>query len=268
MHFDADYREQVTLRDGRVVVLRLVRPEDKELLRSGFERWSPESRYRRFFSVKTELSDDELRYLTELDGVRHFALGAVTAAGDDGLGIARYICLADEPGVAEAAIAVADHAQGVGLGSLLFQRLVAAAAERGVERFRCEMLAANASMAELVRSLAPTVSIEIASGVMRMEFTLPNVGPTHPPRRAAARQRPVPAPGAGREGRDRAGRALAGLGRAPDPGAPRPRGPDAAPARGGRDRGRRQRRRVTARPRPRRGAATRARSAPSTARGA
>jgi GNAT superfamily N-acetyltransferase len=180
MHFDADYREQVTLRDGRVVVLRLVRPEDKELLRSGFERWSPESRYRRFFSVKTELSDDELRYLTELDGVRHFALGAVTAAGDDGLGIARYICLADEPGVAEAAIAVADHAQGVGLGSLLFQRLVAAAAERGVERFRCEMLAANASMAELVRSLAPTVSIEIASGVMRMEFTLPNVGPTHP----------------------------------------------------------------------------------------
>jgi hypothetical protein len=26
MHFDADYREQVTLRDGRVVVLRLVRP--------------------------------------------------------------------------------------------------------------------------------------------------------------------------------------------------------------------------------------------------
>jgi GNAT superfamily N-acetyltransferase len=131
--------------------------------------------------VKTELSDDELRYLTELDGVRHFALGAVTAAGDDGLGIARYICLADEPGVAEAAIAVADHAQGVGLGSLLFQRLVAAAGRARRRALPLRDARGQRQHAELVRSLAPTVSIEIASGVMRMEFTLPNVGPTTPP---------------------------------------------------------------------------------------
>lgn len=180
MHFDADYLERASLRDGRTVVVRLVRPEDKELLRRGFERWSPESRYRRFFAVKTELNEDELRYLTEVDGTSHVALGAVTEDGADGLGVARFIRLHDEPGVAEAAIAVADHAQGLGLGSLLFQRLVAAAAERGVSRFRCEMLAANASMAELVRSLTPTVSVEIASGVMRMEFMLPQVAPDHP----------------------------------------------------------------------------------------
>ena len=78
MHFDADYCEHARLRDGREVVLRLIRPDDKELLRRGFLAMSPESRYRRFFTIKHELSDDELRYLTEIDGVRHFALGAVT----------------------------------------------------------------------------------------------------------------------------------------------------------------------------------------------
>ncbi|MBK9033668.1 MAG: GNAT family N-acetyltransferase [Myxococcales bacterium] len=180
MYFDAAYQERTTLRDGREVVLRVVRPDDKDRLRRGFGALSPESRYRRFFSVKSDLSDDELRYLTEVDGDHHFALGAVTPDGEHGLGIARFIRIDGEPGVAEAAIAVLDSAQGLGLGALLFQRLVAAAAERGVARFRCEMLGTNAGMGELVRGLAPAVSTEVASGVVRMEFALPTIGPAHP----------------------------------------------------------------------------------------
>ncbi len=189
MFFDADYQEPAVLRDGTEIRLRLIRADDKDLLRRGFLGLSPESRYRRFFSPKQDLSADELRYLTEVDGVRHFALGAVTTDGTDGLGVARFIQLDGEPGLAEAAIAVADHAQGRGLGSLLFQRLVAAAIERGVTRFRCEMLGTNAGMAELVRSLATEASVEVSSGVVRMEFGLPALGPDHPaadpPREAA-----------------------------------------------------------------------------------
>lgn len=180
MYFDADYREPAVLRDGSQVVLRLIRPDDKALLRRGFLALSPESRYRRFFSPKQDLSDAELRYLTEVDGVRHLALGAVTPDEQDGLGVARFIVLDDEPGLAEAAIAVADHAQGRGLGSLLFQRLVAAAIERGVTRFRTDMLGSNASMAELVRSFAPGAAAEVSGGVLRMEFDLPVLGPQHP----------------------------------------------------------------------------------------
>jgi len=180
MFFDADYREPAALRDGCEVVLRLIRAEDKELLHTGFLGLSHESRYRRFFSSKHDLTAEELRYLTEVDGVRHFALGAVSADGAEGLGVARFIQLDGEPGVAEAAIAVADHAQGRGLGSLLFQRLVAAATERGVKRFRCEMLGTNAGMAELARSLATVTSVHVSSGVMRMELDLPVLGPQHP----------------------------------------------------------------------------------------
>lgn len=180
MYFDADYRERAVLRDGTEVVLRLIRPQDKELLARGFARLSSESRYRRFFAVKNDLSADELRYLTEIDQVHHVAIGASTVDGEDGLGVARFIELGEDR-TAEAAIAVADHAQGKGLGSLLFQRLVAAARERGIEKFRCEMLGTNQGMAELVRALAPTASCEIEAGVMRMEFVLPGLEPHHPP---------------------------------------------------------------------------------------
>ena len=180
MFFDADYLEHARLRDGTEVVLRLLRAEDRELLRSGFARLSSESRYRRFFAVKHELTDHELRYLTDVDQRDHVAIGATSADGSLGLGVARCIRLDEDPALAEAAIAVADEISGRGLGSLLFQRLVAAARERGIERFRCEMLGSNQGMAELVRALAPEASCVIEQGVMRMEFALPGLEPRHP----------------------------------------------------------------------------------------
>lgn len=181
--FTLDYLEHAVLSDGTKVRLRLVRPEDKELLRAGFDRWSPQSRYARFFAPKTSLSDDELRYLTECDQENHFAIGA--ARDDDGpdavgLGIARFIRLADRPNTAEAAVAVADEAQGKGLGRLLLLRLVAAANERGVEQFHSEVLGSNASMAALIAQLVPDHSASAGSGVMSMDIPLPQVSPTQP----------------------------------------------------------------------------------------
>src|SRR5580765_7318 len=132
-YFSLDYTERAVLRDGTAVRLRLLAPEDKPALRRGFERLSAESRYARFLAPKTTLSDDELRYLCDIDQEDHFALAAIREDGDGhgepvGLGVARFIRFADRPEVAEAAIAVADEAQHQGLGKHLFLRLVAAAA--------------------------------------------------------------------------------------------------------------------------------------------
>lgn len=183
--FTLDWVEHAVLPDGTPIRLRLIRPEDKDRLRAGFNQLSPESRYARFLAPKTSLSDDELRYLCELDHEHHLA---ITAARDDqpdgeaeGLGIARFIRLTEPPTTAEAAIAVADAAQHRGLGKLLFLRLVAAAAERGVERFRCEVLGSNTGMAGLLAQISPDRSIEVGSGVMSIEVPLPNVTPTAPP---------------------------------------------------------------------------------------
>lgn len=158
--FDAAYLEVVTLKDGRLAALRCVRPSDRALFVNGFRRLSDESRYRRFFTPKPRLSERELDYLTAIDGEHHFALGLALCdeAGeplneDAGLGVARFIRLAEDPDTAESAIAVVDEAQGLGLGRLLFKRLVEAATEREVRRFRTEVLSSNNAMRGLVESV-------------------------------------------------------------------------------------------------------------------
>jgi ribosomal protein S18 acetylase RimI-like enzyme len=149
------------------------------MLRRGFERWSQASRYARFFSAKIRLTDDELSYLCDVDQETHFALGATRE--DDasvGLGIARFIRLPEQeiagPVTAEAAIAVADDVHGQGLGRILLEHLVAAGAERGIERFRCEVLGSNASMQALIEKIAPVRSVEVSAGVMSIDFDLPH----------------------------------------------------------------------------------------------
>jgi GNAT superfamily N-acetyltransferase len=174
--FDADYREEITLADGERVTLRLVRPADKELFVRGIQRMSPESRYLRFFTAKERLSDGELRYLTEVDQERHFALGAVRLDADgheEGLGVARFVALDDAPGVAEPAVAVIDSMQRKGLGRALLARLLAAARERGVERFRCEVLAENTGMLEMLQRVAPGSVAPAGAGLVVVELPIP-----------------------------------------------------------------------------------------------
>ena len=155
------------------MVLRLVRPADKELLERGFARLSPQSRYLRFFTPKSALTDDELRYLTECDHVRHLAIGATTADAREGLGVARFIALEGEPGVADAAIAVIDEMHGKGLGSLLFERLVAAARERGIERVRCDVLGSNTAMQDFLHAHPGARTTRVEAGVVTVEMPLP-----------------------------------------------------------------------------------------------
>jgi GNAT superfamily N-acetyltransferase len=181
-HFTLDYTEHAELRDGTPVLLRLLRPTDKELLRTGFERLSGQSRYARFFTPKTALSDDELRYLTEVDQEDHVAIGAASERDGEqsGLGVARFIRFADRRDTAEAAIAVADHAQRKGLGRLLLLRLIAAARERGIERFRFEVLPSNAAMTTLIAEIAPERTVETADGALSIEIALSDVEPSQP----------------------------------------------------------------------------------------
>ncbi|HYO53008.1 GNAT family N-acetyltransferase [Archangium sp.] len=176
--FHFQYRERLSLPDGTWAELRMVRPEDAALLRDGFERLSPRSRFQRFLSAKPRLSEEELHYLTRVDGERHVALGAVTwspAGREVGLGLARFFRLTDAPEVAEVAITVVDEAQGKGLGRILMDKLVEAARERGVERFEFRVLAGNLPMYKLVQMLAPCEPEQDDDAVC---FSVPLAAPT------------------------------------------------------------------------------------------
>jgi RimJ/RimL family protein N-acetyltransferase len=160
LRFTPDYRERLRLRDGTEVLLRLVIPADRLLLQRGMDRFSPVSRYNRFLGAKRDLTADELDYLTELDGVDHFALGALATDAEgqaQGVGVARFVRFGDETDSAEPTVAIVDEYQGRGLGTILFARLMAAARERGIRRFHGRMLAHNKVMRALLHHASPTV---------------------------------------------------------------------------------------------------------------
>jgi len=122
----------IHLRDGSVAQLRPIAPEDRALLVEGLGRMSEQSRFARFGSGISSLSDAELRYLTEVDQVTHVAWGALV--NDVPAGVGRYILGEDE--VAEIAVTVVDEFQRRGLGRALFDALVASARASGVEALR------------------------------------------------------------------------------------------------------------------------------------
>lgn len=158
-----DFREEHRLSDGTVVTLRHIRPDDAAELKRGFDRLSPESRYRRFFGGVNVMTDKLLRYLTVVDGHDHVAIVASKRGpnGEEiGCGVARFVRLAGEPTVAEAAIIVVDDMQHKGLGRLLALTLARAARERGVQHFRGEILSNNPSP----RLLLEEVGAEIREG--------------------------------------------------------------------------------------------------------
>ena len=80
----------VGLCDRSRVRMRQGRPSDRELLLRGFERLVHESRYRRFLPPMPALSEQMVRYLTEVDHHDHEAIIAVDEDTGDGLGVARY----------------------------------------------------------------------------------------------------------------------------------------------------------------------------------
>jgi len=158
------------LRDGSTVVIRPLSPEDRELLRSGFERLSARSRYLRFQTPLAELSDEQLSYLTAVDHHDHEALVALDPESDDAVGVARFVRVSDN--VAECAIVVADDWQNRGLGGKLLDHLVQRAHEEGVERFTALVLAENSDALRLLERLGDTVR-HSGGSQLELEIELP-----------------------------------------------------------------------------------------------
>jgi GNAT superfamily N-acetyltransferase len=163
------------LDDGTRVRFRPIRPEDKRLLAEGMRELSPESRYRRFFRGIDHLSQEQLRYLTEVDGVDHVAWIAVRPdePGNPGVGVARWIRMKDEPDVAEAAVTVVDAWHNRGIGRALLFLIGKAAVDRGIRRFRVWVLGQNSPVFTLMKSFGAE-SGRWESGILEMSVPLPD----------------------------------------------------------------------------------------------
>src|SRR6516165_9690909 len=142
----AAYSIVETLRDGRSVVIRALKPEDRSAMLSAVGRVSAQSLYRRFFGPKRGFSETEVDFFVNVDFIKHVALVAsVEESGKETvIGAGRYIVT--EPGSAEVAFAVVDEYQGKGIGTALLKNLLLIARERRLERLVAEVLPENAPM--------------------------------------------------------------------------------------------------------------------------
>ena len=146
-----------TLRDGTVLHVRPIRPEDAELERAFVNGLSEQSRYFRFFYRLHELTPAMLARFTQVDYDREMALVAIhDGAGEPPLrsfvAVARYTANPDAES-AEFAIVVADAWQGRGVGRVLMQRLIDSAKRRGLSRLEGAVLRANANMRRFCEGL-------------------------------------------------------------------------------------------------------------------
>ena len=144
----------VTLRDGRRLHVRPIRPEDAEMERAFVGGLSEQTRYLRFFYQLHELTPAMVARFTQVDYDREMALVAVDeAVGAPAIvGVARYIVSID-PDSAEFALVVADAWQARGVGRMLMARLVDCAKGRGLKRLEGAVLRGNANMLKFVAAL-------------------------------------------------------------------------------------------------------------------
>lgn len=190
--YPAELIEDVRLRDGTVVHVRPIRPEDAEMERRFVQGLSEQTRYFRFFYRMHELTPAMLARFTQVDYDREMALVGVvdepdTPEGKRIVGVARFIQNPDRE-TAEYAIVVADDWHGRGLGALLMRRLADVARRKGLVRFEGAVLRENAAMVKFITALGFTVREDPADSDQYLTaLDLQGAAP-------AAQPRPVPAP--------------------------------------------------------------------------
>jgi acetyltransferase len=154
---DARHGSRTRLRDGRQVLIRPIRPTDREALKRLFLALSPASSRLRFHAAVKEVPERLLRELTKPDQREHVGFIAEAdgpAAGEGPLLVAeaRFVrCPGSD--AAEFALVVADGWRRVGLGSSLTQTLLHHARLSGVRRLCGDTLVDNETFQRFMRSL-------------------------------------------------------------------------------------------------------------------
>jgi RimJ/RimL family protein N-acetyltransferase len=146
----AKYEAVEKLKKGAVVLVRAIRSDDKKRLAEAFRNLESESIYKRFFSPKKTLTDDELKFATEVDFEHEVALVVTIGEGEAEtiIGGGRYVAY-DVAGAgrhAEVAFTVEEDYHGQGMAGMLLRHLIAIARQKGVSQFEAEVLAGNKAM--------------------------------------------------------------------------------------------------------------------------
>jgi RimJ/RimL family protein N-acetyltransferase len=168
----AEYSAVELLRNGRRIEIRAVKPDDRTRLVAAVESVSPQSLYRRFFTARRGLTEQEIDFFLNIDFVTHVALIAVMEEGGKQqiVGGGRYVVL--RPGAAELAFAVVDEYQGQGICAALMRHLCAIAREAGLRELVAEVLPDNLPMLRVLDTSGLRLTTKRESQVVHVALQL------------------------------------------------------------------------------------------------
>lgn len=169
-----NYAASEILRDGTPVAIRAIRRDDKSRLLEAFKSIDRESVYRRFFSSKKELSDSELKELTDVDFSQVVALVVTTqgAGGEILIGGGRYAIDGVGSDQAEIAFMTDGNYRGLGIASIIFSHLARIARDAGLSRFEADVLAENQPMLAVFRRSGLPMSMKRDGSVLHVMLLL------------------------------------------------------------------------------------------------
>ncbi len=170
------FSQPAQLRNGTPVLIRSIRPDDRQRIIDAFRKLEPETVYTRFFSAKTQLSEGDLARIDASDFVHAVALVATFGEGADEviIGVGGYTVLdrPGEPPTAEVSFTIEEDYHGQGLSGLFMRLLIAIGRERGIRRFEAEVLAGNTPMLKVFQRSGLPMHSRLEEGVVHVVMEL------------------------------------------------------------------------------------------------
>jgi acetyltransferase len=168
------YEKFCTLKDGRTVLLRPIKPEDEPLENELWKTFSEETQRFRFFSPMRTWSHATLVRYTNIDYDREIAIIAELKEDNQRkmIGVVRMIMDPPDFKTAEVAIVIGDPWQGLGLGSQMLDYIIEIARDKNLESIYGLILRDNYRAIELFKKRGFSVDVLSVKKIVKATLAL------------------------------------------------------------------------------------------------
>ncbi|MBN2445962.1 MAG: GNAT family N-acetyltransferase [Phycisphaerae bacterium] len=172
--YPAKYEDHITLKDGKEVFVRPIRPDDEPLMKDMFYGFSEQTVYLRYHATLKSMPHNKLQVFCNVDYDTEMALICLvgTPGQEEVIAVGRYMTDAAKE-TAEVAFTVEDQWQRHGLGTYLFHRLVDIARGAGIRHFNAYVLVENSGMLKIFHRSGLEIETTKDDDVVRVSMRLP-----------------------------------------------------------------------------------------------